>query len=147
MEFDFNELFNDSYEFVLNNSDEFFDRFITTFINSSPLIKEAFRNTDMDNQKSMLKKAITHMVIFFTTKRASPYLIAISKAHINTHNIAPHLYENFINTLISTLDEIEPHFSNETAVAWRITLAPGIEFMKHMSLKEVKVENKSAANL
>jgi len=147
MEFDFNELFNDSYEFVLNNSDEFFDRFITTFINSSPLIKEAFRNTDMDNQKSMLKKAITHMVIFFTTKRASPYLIAISKAHIETHNIAPHLYENFINTLISTLEEIEPHFSHETAVAWRITLAPGMEFMKHMSLKEVEINEKPAANL
>ncbi len=82
MEFDFNELFNDSYEFVLNNSDEFFDRFIANFINSSPLVKEAFRHTDMDNQKSMLEKAITHMVIFFYNQARKPIF--------NRHIKSPH---------------------------------------------------------
>ena len=135
MDLDFNELFNDSYEYVLANSDEFFNLFYGNFINSSPLIKTAFRHTNMDNQKSMLKKAITHMVMFFTHKNASQYLISTAAAHKKNNDIATSLYENFIDTLIITLEGFDPNFNNQTAVAWRITLAPGIEFMKHIDLK------------
>ncbi len=135
MELDFNELFNDSYEYVLNNSDEFFDLFYTNFIHSSPLIKTALRNTNMENQKSMLKKAITHMVMFFTNKRASQYLIGIAATHKENNDIATSLYENFINALVFTLESFDPNFNNQTAVAWRVTLAPGIEFMKHINLQ------------
>ena len=136
MELDFNELFNDSYEYVLNNSDEFFDRFYLNFINSSPLVKAAFHNTNMDNQKRMLKTAITHMVIFFTSKKANQYLITIAAMHKDNYGINIKLYETFISSLIDTLEEFDPKFNNQTAVAWRITLAPGIEFMKHINLKE-----------
>lgn len=135
MDLDFNQLFNDSYEYVLANSDEFFDLFYGNFMSSSPLIEKAFRHTNMENQKSMLKKAITHMVMFFTHKTASQYLISTAAAHKENNDIAISLYENFIHTLIITLENFDPEFNNQTAVAWRITLAPGIEFMKHIDLK------------
>lgn len=135
MELDFNELFNDSYEYVQNNSEEFFDLFYNNFINSSPQVKEVFRNTNMANQKTMLKTAITHMVMFFTSKRASQYLITTATAHKNSYQISTTLYEDFLNTLILTLESFDPNFNNQTAVAWRVTLAPGIEFMKHINIQ------------
>ena len=53
MDIDFNALFNDSYEFVLNSEDDFYDAFYTKFIAASPEIAQAFRHTDMENQKSI----------------------------------------------------------------------------------------------
>ena len=134
MEFDFNDLFNNSYEFVLDNEEEFFERFYQNFTNSDPLIRDAFKNTDMEKQKSMLRQAIVHMVMFFSNKKASDYFIKTSITHKDKYCIPTHLYDNFVDTLISTLQNYQPNFNNETAVAWRITLAPGIEFMKHISL-------------
>ena len=135
MALDFNELFNDSYEYVQNNNREFFDLFYLNFTNSSPLIEKAFKNTNMENQKAMLETAITHMVMFFTSKRASKYLIDTASLHKERYQIDFILYELFLDSLINTLEKFDPNFNNQTAVAWRITLAPGIEFMKHINIQ------------
>ena len=57
-EIDFDELFNDSYERISNNKTEFYDLFYERFLNSSFLVKNAFKNTDMTVQKKCFKKLL-----------------------------------------------------------------------------------------
>lgn len=134
-EIDFNEVFNDSFEFVLNNSTEFYELFYTNFVNSSPLVKKAFKNTDMDKQSLMLKTAIVNLVNFVASKKADKYLVLIARRHHNL-NIEFDLYDLFMHSLLATLDQLYPKFNSECAAAWRITLAPGFEFMKHVGAIE-----------
>ena len=129
-EIDFDELFNDSYERISNNKTEFYDLFYERFLNSSFLVKNAFKNTDMTVQKKMLQKALVHLISFSVSRKASEYLQEIAQKHIEL-NIHAEMYDLFIHSLLSALSECYPRFSNECAVAWRITLSPGIEFMKH----------------
>ena len=128
-EMDFNELFNDSLEAV-QHSDEFYELFYEKFINSSILIKKAFENTDMTVQKTKLKESLAYLVNFSVTKRANEHLMEMAQGHVDL-NISVEMYDLFINTLLSTLNECDPKFSNECGIAWRIILSPGIEFMKY----------------
>ncbi|MDX2319887.1 MAG: globin [Moritella sp.] len=133
MEIDFNELFNDSYGFILTSEDDFYECFYTKFTDASPIIAEVFRNTDMVNQKLMLRKAVSYMVNFFVTKKAREHFVSIACLHKDKLQIDPILYEIFIDTLLATLAEFYPRYNNAVGVSWRITLAPGVEFMKHIS--------------
>lgn len=136
MEIDFNELFNDSYGFVLNREEDFYELFYKKFTEASPEIAHVFRNTDMVNQKLMLRKSVSYMVNFFVTKKASEHFVSIACLHKEQLQIDPILYELFINMLLSTLEELYPRYNNAVGVSWRITLAPGVEFMKHISKLE-----------
>ena len=129
-EIDFNEEFNDSYEFIRNRKTEFYDLFYEKFFNSSPSIKKTFENTDMNVQKMVLEKAIVYMINFFVTKKANDFLIETAKRHMAL-NINNEMYDLFMESLLLTLSEIYPRFSNKCAIAWRITMSPGFEFMKH----------------
>lgn len=129
-EIDFNELFNDSYEYILNNDIEFYETFYSYFINTSPKIKEAFKYTDMTIQKKMLKKAIIQVTNFFVSKKAHPILIKLALKHRDM-NINGELYDLFIESFLETLKKTYPYYSEDCSLAWRITLSPGIEFMKH----------------
>ena len=131
-EVDFNTLFNDSYEAISINKSEFYDLFYNKFVNSSFLVKNAFKDTDMVVQKEMLGKAVVHMINFSVSKMATKYLLDIARKHAEI-NIPTELYDLFIHSLLSALSEFYPRFSNECAIAWRITLSPGIELMKHYS--------------
>ena len=129
-EIDFTELFNDSYEAVHERKSEFYDLFYEKFLNSSFLVKKAFENTDLTVQKKVLEEALVHMINFCITKKASKYLQEIAQMHIEL-NLHADMYDLFVHSLLSTLSECYPKFSNECSIAWRITLSPGIEFMKH----------------
>lgn len=131
-EIDFAEKFNDSFELVRRSNTEFYSIFYERFVNSSYSVKLAFSNTDMDKQKAMLKTALVLLVNFFVSKKASPDLIHLARMHYEL-NIRSEMYELFINALLFSLSEIDPNFNNKTAVAWRVTLSPGIEFMKHFN--------------
>ncbi len=129
---DFNKVFNDSYDFVMANEAKFYGQFYKNFILSSPLILVAFENTNMARQNTMLKVAISNMVGFFVTKVATEYIISMAHMHKGL-NIKHELYDLFMESLLLTLKQLYPHYNNECAVAWRITMAPGIEFMKHIT--------------
>ncbi len=129
---DFNEVFNDSYDFVMANDNEFYKQLYENFISSSPLVEVAFKNTDMEKQKDMLRVAISNMVGFFVSKVATEYIISMAHMHKNL-NIKTELFDQFMASLLLTLKQCYPGYNNECAVAWRITMAPGIEFMKHIT--------------
>lgn len=130
---DFNELFNDSYEYIVEDSEIFFSDFYQFFLTTSPEVREAFKNTDMPHQKMMLRGAIVFMINFFVTKTADSNLINIGIRHKEILKIEPHLYELFMDSLLLSLKKNYPRYTEKCGLAWRITLSPGLEFMKHCS--------------
>ena len=134
---DFNEFFNDSYEYVLGNDELFFNEFYRVFISSSPEIKEVFKNTDMTKQKDMLRDSVSYMVSFFVTKIADVRLIQTGKHHTQALKVSPQMYELFVDTFLIALENTYSRYNSKCGLAWRITLSPGIELMKHSPEIEV----------
>lgn len=134
------ELFNNSYERVsdwqatASSSDRsraFFFRFYEIFTAKSPEIAQAFRNTDMERQVRMLRQSIVYLVNFYATNNAEDFLQRIARRHgRNDLNIAPYLYDLWLDALLETVAEFDPRYSGQTEAAWRQVLSPGIEFMK-----------------
>lgn len=129
---DFNEIFNDSYDFIRRNEILFYKTFYEVFINSSPQVKVAFKDTDMVKQHEMVRESFGFMICFFVTKIADEQLVKLAQDHKQKYKVDSELYTVFVNSVLVALAKIYPKYDNDCAVAWRITLAPGIEFMKHI---------------
>ena len=84
----------------------------------------------MEAQKKMLEHAILNMIGFSVSKNADEHLVKIAQKH-SERNIDAEMYDIFMDSLLVTLSDCYPLFSNECAVAWRIILSPSLEFMKH----------------
>ena len=130
---DFSEHFNDSYERVTRDSDKFYDEFYKIFFSSSEEIPILFKNVKMPEQKLMLKESLIFVISFFVSKKADNYLCDIAILHHDKLKIQSHYYELWINSMIEAVKKTDGKFDSQTEMAWRITLAPGIEFMKHYS--------------
>ena len=131
---DYLEIFNDSYEQVLGASaqrEDFFSDFYTEFITGSDEVGKKFENTDLVEQARMLKKSLFYLVNFFVNKKSSDYLEGIAHLHsITERNITPHLYDYWVDALVTTVARHHPHFNDDIDLAWRIVVAPGVAFMK-----------------
>lgn len=135
-----NEVFNDSYERIFGrnistskNGDDFFDYFYWSFINSSPEVEYAFRNTDMDNQKSMLKKSLMYAVNFSACGQDFSYMEAIAKSHSKAEkNIDPKLYDFWLDSMVVAVKKFDPEFNDNIELAWRLALDHAITYMKYM---------------
>ena len=136
---DYNELFNNSYE-AIRDRDDFYNLFYEKFVDSSDFTKRIFGNSDLHGQAMILKSTLLHLLDFFFTKVADDFLLETAENHIK-FQIPPEIFDDFTDTLLETLDEFLPRFTSDHALAWRITLAPGIEFMKHYGDKQIKDDN------
>lgn len=132
---DLNQLFNDSYERISENSDEFFDAFYKSFLGKSKEIDQLFTNVDMEKQKIVLRESLVYMISFYSTKVAGDYLIELADLHQNKLKITPSMYQEWLDALIEALTKVDKIFNKDVELAWRITLSPGIEFMQHYSKK------------
>ena len=134
--FNFEEVFNDSYQRLLSlrqDSGTFFDAFYTKFIASSPEAREKLKDTDMQRQKEMLKSSLVLMLNFFVHRQIDENLLRIARIHSkNEKDIGPHLYDLWIECLIATVQEYDPRFDHNVDLAWRIILAPGMTFIKQL---------------
>lgn len=130
----YEEVFNDSYERALQLKIEgktFFDIFYSKFISSSPVVKEKFKNTDINWQKQKVQKAFYHLLQFFVTKNTTIYMDKIARKHSKAErNIEPYLYDIFTECLISAVKEFDNKFDDDVELAWRMVLSSGVTFMK-----------------
>lgn len=130
----FEEIYDNSYERIVNitiKEQDFFTRFYDIFLASSDEIRQTFINTDMEKQRNMLKKSFYHLLIFYGSNQASPYIEDIAKSHDQARaNISPRLYDLWLDALIETVKEFDPYFNDEIELAWRLVLSPGITYMK-----------------
>ncbi len=126
----FNQLFNDSFERASVHSDEFYEAFYTCFMNKSEVIDAAFSGVDMQRQKKMLKESILFMISFSSTRVAEEFLLNTAKVHKDRLDLTDEMYALWMESLMETLQQFDRKFNAKTELAWRIMLAPGIEFMK-----------------
>jgi hemoglobin-like flavoprotein len=129
-------LFAQSYIRALQFTDEnkkFLDRFYEIFFSKSPAIAQLFKDTDMGTQKTMLQDSILYMKDFCISKTANEHMRRIAKVHSKSgKNIPEELYDVWLDSLIEAAREYDSEFTEETERAWRIALAPGINYMKQM---------------
>lgn len=127
---DFTRLLNDSYERLLDkNHQAFIDRFYQHFIAASPAVARAFAKTDMAHQTDMLHLSLLQMMAFAADRQASPYLTRIALQHANLA-IGRELYDLWLQCLLKTVQELDERYDATVELAWRVTLAPGLEFMR-----------------
>lgn len=110
---------------------DFFTRFYERFTETDPRVREAFRFTDMERQKSMIRKSFFYMVSFFASTEPSDYLQRTAQVHgTDGLEIEAGLFDLWMETLVEVVREADPAFTPEVELAWRVVLAPGLAFMK-----------------
>lgn len=111
--------------------DHFLDRFYQRFLAADDIVAEKFRGTDLVHQKEMLRESLAEMFDFFLKHSSNPYIITLSRVHgVRGRDIPPRLYDVWLEALVATVLECDPKASDNVVLAWRIVMAPGIEFMK-----------------
>ena len=112
-------------------SNEFFSRFYDNFVEHYPQIKEKFANTDMMIQKDMLRMSFVYLIDFAQTLSETERLEELARVHSRAgKNITAQMYDYWLDALLATIEEVLPDVDKQTTLAWRIMLAPGIEYMK-----------------
>ena len=126
--------FAESYERVskkIIDGKDFLDYFYESFLKTSPKIARLFKNTSMHSQKLLLKKSIEELLNFYHDRTVKQHLLQIGQIHgENMLNISPEMYDIWIDTLMETIKKYDPEFIPKVELAWRVTLSPGICYMK-----------------
>jgi len=130
----FREAFENTFHQLCLDKDksaEFFGLFYLNFVESNPLIKTKFTNTDMEVQRDMLKMSFVYLIDFSQTFEETKRLKTLAQIHSKVDkDITANMYQHWLDALIVTLEQVFPQLPQDTKLAWRIMLAPGIEYMK-----------------
>ena len=85
----------------------------------------------MQMQKDILRMSLVYVVNFFVNHRAGERLEEMAFSHsAGQKDIHPRFYQLWIDALVETVKACDPKFDSSVELAWRVVLAPGIEFMK-----------------
>ena len=128
------DIFTQSYQRVIgveHAGKDFFAAFYDAFVSESAEAAEKFKDVDMEAQRDHLRKSLDHMVYFSIDRQDSDEMTRIAKAHSRSgKDIAPTLYERWLDSLVTTVRTYDPQFDEDVEIAWRVVLAPGIAYMK-----------------
>ncbi len=131
---DFERIFDESYERVLkihHNDQSFFETFYKAFVAADERVAAHFTHTDMEKQQRMLEKSFYRLVVFYATNYADDYLEQVAMRHSKVAlNVIPELYDIWLDVLIETVAEYDPHYNDNVELAWRLVLSTGITYMK-----------------
>jgi hemoglobin-like flavoprotein len=112
-------------------AERFLDEFYRRFFAADPLVGEKFGATDMAHQKQMLRESLSEMAEFALTRQSNPYIVTLARIHgVRGRDIPVGLYDVWLDCLVDTVGAIDPEATDSVALAWRIVMGPGIEFMK-----------------
>lgn len=130
-----NPLFDESFARIFGDgvglsdaSTPFFEAFYRHFL-QDPQIADAFSQTDMSRQVSMLRKSFFHLVAFYVSHEPSAELARIARIHQRI-GIEGSFYELWLDALVDAVREFDPDCDQATELAWRWALAPGITYMR-----------------
>ncbi len=136
MKLDLEQIFDASYERVMArelDGRRFINAFYERFINADPRVREKFAHTDMSRQIAMLEKSLHYLAYLFSTQEIYGYIENTARIHgREQHDIPPDLYDMWLEQLIATVAEFDPEFDRKVELAWRLSLARGITYMKFM---------------
>lgn len=115
-------------------SPEFFPDFYRFFKGKGSHIVEKFKNTDMNRQMEALRHGLQYMIMFASgSKIAAMKIEDLGITHDRYHrDIRPEMYDDWLASLLETIQRHDPEFNEELAMSWRNVLGHGIRRMKAM---------------
>lgn len=136
---DVEKAFKESYERLIGSGvgiskggSRFFARFYEVFFDKSEAVSQKFTATDMPTQIRVLQKGMYQLMSFYLTKKDSQYLHSIAVTHSQSHyDIHPELYDLWLESLLETVEEMDPDYNGAIRLAWQIVMSPGILYLKY----------------
>ena len=111
---------------------DFIESFYERFLAGSPDVARRFAMTDMRRQQLMLARSLDEMARFSHDRRAPETLRRTAeRPGPGDLEIHPALYDQRLEALLASVQEFDPECTEEVLLAWRVVLAPGIEYMRH----------------
>jgi hemoglobin-like flavoprotein len=108
--------------------------FYGRFMASSGEVREKFAKTDFKVQTRVLADSLWAMSVAAQGKAGSPAwgdLPRLAERHSRRNlDIAPGLYDQWLDCLVAAARKHDPEFSDELEGAWRETLLVGIEYLR-----------------
>ena len=108
----------------------FYDR----FTGSSEEVREKFRGVDMQRQARVLEDSLYVVAVAVQGEEGSLArgdLPRLAERHSRRDlDIRPELYDVWAQCLVETARVHDPEWADDVAVAWRDTLAFGVEYMR-----------------
>jgi truncated hemoglobin YjbI len=128
----YTHLFSESYlKTVLHDPAGFFHRFYQLFREADPQVAALFSHTDMGRQVSLLEESLLYMLDFSRSRVASQRIEKLAARHGAGHiDVPARLFDVWLECLLATLRERDPELDSDAETAWRVTLAPGLAYMK-----------------
>ena len=123
-------LFNDSLARCREHG-HFFDQFLELFLASSEEVRAKFHTTDIAQQRRMLQSSFYMLVEYLAlgSPESEKYLERIAAEHgKHARDIAPHLYDYWLESLLRAVWSCDSHYSAEIEAAWRYVMGVGITF-------------------
>jgi hemoglobin-like flavoprotein len=113
---------------------DFLTSFYDRFRSSSEEVRQKFSDTDFVTQNRVLAESLFALAILPQGKpesiiRSQIERLAERHSHIDL-DVAPRLYDLWLDCLIASARECDPDFTPEIETAWRETLSVGIEYMR-----------------
>jgi hemoglobin-like flavoprotein len=112
--------------------DAFVDRFYERFLASSPEVRAKFATTDFGRQRAMLLRSLE---LIAAAADGDPDGVEELRVRAETHSrsrldIAPHLYDLWLEAAIASAVEADPRWTPEVETAWRSILGAAIRHLR-----------------
>jgi hemoglobin-like flavoprotein len=118
-----------SYSRCLRAQD-FFASFYERLLSSDPAIPPMFAETEFPKQHKLLQHGLG-LLLSYANKPDDTLLERIAARHsAGGLNVPPDMYDVFVDVLLATVRQHDPHFDDEVETAWREAVRPGIAFMQ-----------------
>ncbi|MDH5632462.1 MAG: globin [Gammaproteobacteria bacterium] len=112
--------------------DRFFDRFYEIFLASNDEVPKRFAKTDFKKQKELLRHGLGTVLNYATGSNAmANHAVARLKTSHGKENlnIPPALYASWIDSLVKTVSECDPEFTEQLREDWQEVVMPAIKEM------------------
>lgn len=111
---------------------EFLDIFYDRFLASSPKVKKRFANTDFHRQKRLLRASFYLILLASEDPKDGPerYLGHLATRHSTKDlDVGAELYDLWLDSLLASVKECDPEYSEAVEEAWEKMMGIGIDFL------------------
>jgi len=130
-----NPKFEQSYERLFGEhvtlgpqADDFFVAFYRRFLRDSE-VEEMFVGSDMPRQVQMLRRSLFQFVTYYLVGEVTPEIARLAQLH-NARQISHRMFDVWMEALLETVEEFDPHYDETVRLAWGWALSPGVTMMK-----------------
>lgn len=112
-------------------SPKFFEDFYDDFMDSSPLIRARFENTDMEVQRALLRHGLSHLIMYAAGSHAAGMKVdRLADSHARGKlDIQPWMYDHWIESLIRTVPRHDKKANAQLLLVWKEMIQMGVDKM------------------